>query len=116
MRYLKVQCPNLRKERGVVKMQDKPSGLPRGYILDASDTAALVLRRLDGSSVAAFSARGVDPTEIRKTAEEDLRNLAERDERLPNVLRNTRMPLGCVRRSAGHRLGGTRENQTSQAP
>jgi hypothetical protein len=51
-------------------MQDKPSGLPRGYILDASDTAALVLRRLDGSS----------------------------------------------RRSAGHRLGDTRENQTSQAP
>jgi hypothetical protein len=90
MRYLKVQCPNLGKERGVVKMQDKPLGLPRGYILDASDTAALVLRRLDGSSVAAFSARGVDPTEIRKTAEEDLRNLAERDERLPSVLRNTR--------------------------
>lgn len=85
MRRHEVQCPNL-LEKGLEKMQDKRLRLPPGYILDMSDTDVLVLRRSNGSSVAAFSARGADPTELRKAAEEDLCNLAARDETLPNML------------------------------
>ena len=54
-------------------MQDKPLELPLGYVLDASNPDVLVLRRSDGSSVAAFSARGADPTEVCRVAEEDQR-------------------------------------------
>lgn len=54
-------------------MQDKPLVLPSSYVLDASDPDVLVLRRSDGSSVAAFSTRGVDPTEVCRAAEEDRR-------------------------------------------
>ena len=71
-------------------MQDKRLRLPPGYILDMSDSDVLVLRRSDGSSVAAFSAWGADPLEVRRAAEEDRCNLAAKDERLANVLRKTR--------------------------
>jgi hypothetical protein len=54
-------------------MQDKPLELPPGYLLDASDPDVLILRRSDGSSVAAFSARGADPTEMCGVAEKDQR-------------------------------------------
>ncbi len=74
MRRREVQCPNLGKEIGVQrKMQDKPSVLPPGYVLDVSDPDVLVLRRSDGSSVAAFSAHGADPTEVCRVDEEDQR-------------------------------------------
>lgn len=46
--------------------------LPIGYELD-HDADLLHLRRDDGSLVAAFSARGVAPTEVARTAEEDYR-------------------------------------------
>ncbi len=54
-------------------MQDKPLDLPPGYVVDASDPDVLVLRRSDGSSVAPFSARGADPTEVCRAAEKDQR-------------------------------------------
>ena len=89
MRRREVQCQNL-LGKGLEKMQEKRMRLPPGYILDMSDSDVLVLRRSDGSSVAAFSAWGADPIEVRRAAEEDRRNLAVRDERLPNVQRKTR--------------------------
>ena len=86
-------------------MQDKRLRLPPGYILDMSDSDVLVLRRSDGSSVAAFSAWGADPTEVRRAVEEDLCNLAAKDERLPNVLRKTRPAarLRSPQRGTSHR-------------
>ncbi len=42
-------------------MQDEPLELPPGYVLDASDPDVLVSRCSDGSSAAAFSARGAGP-------------------------------------------------------
>ncbi len=54
-------------------MQDKRLVLPPGYVLDVCDPDVVVLRRSDGSSVAAFSARGANPTEVRRAAEEDRR-------------------------------------------
>jgi hypothetical protein len=72
-------------------MQGKPLELPPGYVLDVvSDPNVLILRRLDGSSVAAFSARSADPTEVLKAAEVDQCSLAARDERLLNALRTAR--------------------------
>jgi hypothetical protein len=71
-------------------MQNKRLQLPPSYILDMSDSDVLVLRRSDGSSVAAFSARGADPMELRRVAEEDRLILAATNERLPNVLRKAR--------------------------
>jgi hypothetical protein len=71
-------------------MQDKPLELPPGYVFDASDPDLAFLRRPDGSLVAAFSARSADPTEVRRAAEGDQRNLAAWDERLSNVLSNAR--------------------------
>ncbi len=87
-------------------MQDVPLELPPGYVLDViSDPNVLILRRLDGSSVAAFSARSADPTEVRKAAEEDQRSLAARDERLPNILRTaqTAARLRPLRRRTPHK-------------
>jgi hypothetical protein len=87
-------------------MQDKPLELPPGYVLDVvSDPNVLFLRRSDGSSVAAFSARSADPAEVRRVAEVDQRNLAARDERLANVLRNARTTarLRPLRRGTPHR-------------
>ena len=104
MRRREVQCPNL-LGKGLGKMQYKRMRLPPGYILDMSDSDVLVLRRSDGSSVAAFSARGADPTELRRAAEEDRRNLAVRDEPLPNVLKKTRPAarLGLAQRGTSRR-------------
>jgi hypothetical protein len=46
--------------------------LPPGYELER-DADVLHLLRHDGSTVAVFSVRGVDPAEVEKTAEEDYR-------------------------------------------
>ena len=45
--------------------------LPPGYFLDRSDPELLILRRPDGSFVAAYSARGATRKGIRQAAEED---------------------------------------------
>ncbi len=45
--------------------------VPSGYRLDESDSDVLVLRRQDGSFVAAFSARGATTEGIVEAAEED---------------------------------------------
>lgn len=45
------------------------------YFVDESDPDVLVLRRHDGSFVAAFSARGATREGIVETAEEDYRGL-----------------------------------------
>jgi hypothetical protein len=47
-------------------------GLPPGYILDESDPDVFVLRRPDGSFLAAFSALGATEESIRQVAVEDL--------------------------------------------
>ena len=47
------------------------------YYLDESDPDILVLRRQDGSSVAAFSAQGATREGIVEAAEEDYRALIE---------------------------------------
>ena len=46
--------------------------LPPGYEVEY-DADVLLLRRADGSTVAAFSARGVSPSEVTRVAEEDYR-------------------------------------------
>jgi hypothetical protein len=47
------------------------------YYLDESDPDILVLRRQDGSFVAAFSAQGATKESIREAAMEDYRALIE---------------------------------------
>jgi hypothetical protein len=47
------------------------------YYLDESDPDILVLRRQDGSFVAAFSARGATRESIVEAAEEDYRSLLD---------------------------------------
>ena len=47
--------------------------LPDGYRLDETDRELVVLRRGDGSEVAAYSATGADPKEIERKAWEDHR-------------------------------------------
>lgn len=49
--------------------------LPEHYYLDESDPDILILRRGDGSFVAAFSARGATREGITQVAEEDHREL-----------------------------------------
>ncbi len=51
-------------------MPDECPQLPPHYCLEL-DSDLLILGRCDGSVVAAFSARGVDPEEVRRAAEED---------------------------------------------
>ena len=54
-----------------------PSNLPTGYSLDlVGDPDVIVLRREDDSIVARFLP-SVDPQEIRRAAEEDLREREE---------------------------------------
>jgi hypothetical protein len=54
-----------------------PSNLPAGYSLDlVGDPDVIVLRREDDSIVARFLP-SVDPQEIRRAAEEDLREREE---------------------------------------
>ena len=50
-----------------------PPWLQPSYVLDESDPDILMLRRADGSFVAAFSARGATREGIRQAAEEDWR-------------------------------------------
>ncbi len=58
-------------------MEDEPL-LPRIYYsLDESDPDILLLRRQDGSFVAAFSARGATREGIAEAAEEDYRKVIE---------------------------------------
>jgi hypothetical protein len=47
------------------------SSLPRHYFIDESDPDIVVLRRQDGSFVAAFSARGATSDGIVEAAKED---------------------------------------------
>ncbi len=47
--------------------------LPPGYMLDKSDPDIRIVRRTDGSFVAAFSARGASRESILEAAEEDRR-------------------------------------------
>ena len=50
-------------------MQGLSLDLPTGYHLER-DSDILILRRLDGSMIGAFSARGADPEAVRRTVEE----------------------------------------------
>ena len=50
---------------------DDPRLLPGGYRLDEADADVVVLRRGDGSFVAAFSAWGAAEGAIRRAAEDD---------------------------------------------
>ena len=49
--------------------------LPKHYDLDESDPDIVVVRRDDGTFVAAFSARGATQEELVKAAQEDYRAL-----------------------------------------
>ncbi len=51
-------------------MREEPIHLPSGYWLER-DADVLILRRPDGSFVAAFSARGAEPSKIERAAAED---------------------------------------------
>jgi hypothetical protein len=51
------------------------SPLPRHYFIDESDPDIVVLRRQDGSFVAAFSAMGATSDGIVEVAKEDYRRL-----------------------------------------
>ena len=50
---------------------DDAGFLPAGYRLDETDADVVVLRRADGSFVAAFSVQGAPEGSIRAAAEED---------------------------------------------
>ena len=51
--------------------------LPSGYVLDETGREFVILRRPDGSEVAAFSATGADPREIERMAWSDFRGRGE---------------------------------------
>jgi hypothetical protein len=53
------------------------------YILDESDPDVVMLRRPDGSFVAAFSASGATEEGIREATMEDYRSLVRRSRDLP---------------------------------
>jgi hypothetical protein len=71
-------------------MEDHLSRLPQGYVLDESDPDILVLRRQDGSFVAAFSAMGATSEEISRTAGQD--HLKRLTELLPQQTGSRRRP------------------------
>jgi hypothetical protein len=54
---------------------DERVQLPRHYFLDESDPDILVLRRQDGTSVAAFSSSGATREGIVEAAKEDYQRL-----------------------------------------
>ena len=56
-----------------VKMREYPPWLAPTYFLDESDPDLLILRRTDGSFVAAFSVRGATTEGILQAAQEDYR-------------------------------------------
>ena len=58
-------------------MEDEPLFAKFDYYLDESDPDIVVLRRQDGSFVAAFSARGATREGIVEAAREDYRRLLE---------------------------------------
>ena len=53
-------------------------GLPSSYYLDESDPDIVLLRRQDGTFVAAFSAQGATQEGIIEAAKEDYRTLLAR--------------------------------------
>jgi hypothetical protein len=57
--------------------KDASARLPEGYSIEAEERNLLLLRRAEGSAVAAFafSAFGPMPETLREAAEEDLRSL-----------------------------------------
>ena len=55
----------------------REAGLPNHYRLDESDPDAVVLRRDDGTFVAAFSARGATTEGLVEAAREDYASLIE---------------------------------------
>ncbi len=56
----------------------REEGLPEHYYLDESDPDIVVLRRDDGTFVAAFSARGATKKGLVEAAREDYGTLSER--------------------------------------
>ena len=68
-------------------IHDLPPWLRPTYVLDESDPDIFMLRRADGSFVAAFSAQGATREGIRQAAEEDWRqrNLLESEHRASHV-------------------------------
>jgi hypothetical protein len=64
-------------ELGVEIVEDEPLLAKFDYYLDESDPDIVVLRRQDGTFVAAFSARGATREGIVEAAKEDYRRLIE---------------------------------------
>jgi hypothetical protein len=62
---------------GVESVEDEPLLAKFYYYIDESDPDIVVLRRQDGSFVAAFSARGATREGIVQAAREDYRRLLE---------------------------------------
>jgi hypothetical protein len=69
--------PARKRREGVAEMYD-PRFPPAGYRLDRSDPDVLVLRRGDGTFVAAFSALGATRKAVQRAAEDDWRTHANR--------------------------------------
>ncbi len=70
-------------------MRKLPPWLAPTYFLDESDPDIVILRRADGSFVAAFSATGATREGIRQAAEQDWRQrnpLGEEEPRVPSVV------------------------------
>ena len=63
------------EEKGTKEML----GLPSSYYLDESDPDIVLLRRQDGTFVAAFSAQGATQEGIIEAAKEDYRTLLARN-------------------------------------
>ena len=66
----------LPKVREGMTPEENDATLPPGYMLDESDPDIVVLRRKDGTFVAAFSAQGATEEGIRDAAMEDSGNPA----------------------------------------
>jgi hypothetical protein len=62
---------------GVESVEDEPLFAKFDYYLDESDPDIVILRRQDGSFVAAFSARGATTEGIAEAAKEDYGRLIE---------------------------------------
>ena len=68
-------------------MQGLSLELPTGYYLER-DPDVLILRRLDGSMVGAFSARGAAPEAVRRTIEETAHREPSTDWETPATARS----------------------------
>ena len=62
---------------GVESVEDEPLLAKFDYYIDESDPDIVILRRQDGSFVAAFSARGATSEGLVEAAREDYRRLLE---------------------------------------